>query len=118
MLPNDIVTRQDIELIVDRFYDRVKSDVLLAPRFDHVDWTTHLPVMYNFWASMMLGEQSYRGNPFQKHATLPIGKEHFAAWLKLFHEVIDEHFTGEKAEEIKFRAENIANVFQYKMKLL
>jgi hemoglobin len=74
--------------------------------------------MYSFWASMMLGEQSYRGNPFQKHVGLPIGTEHFEAWLKLFFEVVDDNFQGEQAEEIKSRAQQIAQVFQHKMNLI
>lgn len=114
----DLVTRKDIEILVDSFYRRVNADPLLAPRFSHVDWQKHLPVMYNFWASMMLGEQSYRGNPFEKHASLPIGQEHFTMWLKIFIDTVDENFVGSKAEEIKMRAQNIAQVFQHKMNLI
>jgi hemoglobin len=114
---NDILTRKDIETLVNKFYERVQQDPLLAPRFSDVDWKNHLPIMYNFWSSMMLGERSYNGNPFQKHVTLPIGKEHFAQWLNLFIETVDSTFTGEKAEEIKLRAKSIAQVFQHKMNL-
>ena len=67
---------------------------------------------------MMLGEQSYRGNPFEKHVTLPIDSRHFTAWLKLFFETVDENFKGEKADEIKTRARSIALVFQHKMNLI
>lgn len=115
---NDIVTRKDIEILVNRFYERVQANPLLAPRFSHVDWPAHLPVMYNFWSSMMLGDQSYLGNPFQKHRDLPIGREHFEAWLKLFIQTVDENFHGNKADEIKNRAQSIALVFQHKMNLL
>ena len=113
----DLTNRSDIEMLVRKFYDKVKHDPLLAPHFSHVDWATHLPVMYNFWTSMMLGEQSYRGNPFQKHVNLIIDADHFHAWEKLFYETVDEHFSGEKANEIKVRARNISKVFQYKMNL-
>jgi hemoglobin len=115
---SDIVTRKDIEILVNRFYEKVTADPLLKPHFSHVNWENHLPVMYNFWSSMMLGEQSYRGNPFQKHANLPIGREHFATWLKIFTETVDEHFKGEKAVEIKERAQSIALLFQHKMNLI
>ncbi|HEX5171410.1 MAG TPA: group III truncated hemoglobin [Cyclobacteriaceae bacterium] len=114
----DIITRKDIEFLVNKFYERVQADPLLAPHFSHVNWETHLPIMHSFWASTMLGEQTYRGNPFQKHVNLPIGQEHFAAWLKLFIEVVDENFKGEKADEIKNRAQQIAQLFQYKMNLI
>ena len=67
---------------------------------------------------MILGEQSYQGNPFQKHMNLPIGQKHFSRWLALFVGTVDENFKGEQAEEIKTRANQIAGLFQYKMGLL
>jgi hemoglobin len=114
---NDITTREDIELLVNRFYACVQSDALLSPQFSHVDWPKHLPIMYNFWSSMILGEQSYQGNPFQKHINLAIGSEHFGQWLRLFVNTVDENFQGERAEEIKTRAQHIAQLFQHKMGL-
>jgi len=115
---SDIIARKDIEILVDSFYDRVRSDALLGPRFSHVDWSKHLPIMYNFWSSLLLGDQTYHGNPFQKHADLPLEQEHFTAWVKLFIEIVDENFKGEKADEIKIRAQNIAQLFQHKLNLL
>jgi hemoglobin len=114
----DIIERTDIELLVNRFYEKVKDDALLGPVFSHVDWPKHLPVMYQFWSSMMLDEQSYRGNPFQKHIHLPIGTGHFEQWLSLFISTVDEIFAGEKAEEIKQRASSIATLFQHRLNLL
>jgi hemoglobin len=115
---NDITKRADIENLVNSFYDKVKIDPLLGPVFSHVNWPAHLPTMYNFWASMILGEQSYRGAPFPKHADLPISSTHFDQWLKLFTDTVDHLFTGTKAEEIKVRAQSIAQVFQHKMNLI
>jgi hemoglobin len=115
---SDIVTRKDIITLVDAFYAKVKSDDLLGPVFGHVNWPNHLPVMYNFWSSMLLGEMTYRGNPLQSHLDLPIESAHFSQWLKLFEATLDEHFSGEKAEETRTRARAIAGVFQHKMGLL
>jgi hemoglobin len=117
MQHKDITSRDHIELLVNEFYDRVKKDALLGPQFSHVDWTTHLPIMYRFWSSVILGEQSYRGNPLQKHVNLPLSAEHFAAWIKLFIQVVDDHYQGEHADETKMRAQGIAMVFQHKMKI-
>lgn len=114
----DIVTRQDLIVLVNSFYDKVKADSLLGPVFSHVNWPRHLPIMYNFWCSMLLGEVSYKGNPLQSHLHLPIGSEHFAQWLTLFNETVDENFTGDKADETKMRAQAIAGVFQHKMGLI
>lgn len=113
----DIIDREDVMKFVDRFYDKVKIDGLLGPAFAHVNWPRHLPIMYNFWSSMLLDDQSYRGNPLQRHLDLPIGTEHFSRWLELFQETIDENFVGLNAEEVKMRAQAIARVFQIKMGL-
>lgn len=111
----EITDRNDIILLVNAFYEKVKADTLIGPVFAHVDWPKHLPVMYNFWSSMMLGEQSYQGNPFQKHMALALKAEHFNQWLTLFTETVDEKFTGLRADEIKTRARSIAGVFQHKL---
>jgi len=112
---NDILNRDDIKTLVDRFYDKVKADSLLRPVFSHVDWLHHLPIMYDFWSSMLLGDQTYRGNPLQRHMHLVVNKNHFDQWLVLFNQTVDENFHGEKAEEVKMRAQSIAGIFQLKM---
>jgi len=113
-----INNREQVELLVNRFYDKVKNDSLLAPVFNHVDWPHHLPTMYNFWSSILLGDQSYNGSPMQKHFPLKIDTIYFDRWLALFKSTVDELFIGEKAEEAKMRADAIAGVFQYKMGLI
>jgi len=114
----DITERKDIIELVDRFYDKVKIDELLGPVFAHLDWPKHMPTMYNFWSSMMLGDMSYEGNPFQKHLNLQIDAKHFTRWLELFRKTVDELFEGPRAVEIKNRAQSIAGVFQYKLGLM
>lgn len=114
---NDILVRDDVKKLVDTFYDKVKADELIGPLFGHVDWPNHLPTMYNFWSSMLLGDQTYRGNPLQKHLPLPLEQMHFERWLKLFTATVDENFAGEKADEVKMRAQSIAGIFQIRMGL-
>jgi hemoglobin len=117
----DITTEEDIKRLVDTFYASVNQDPLLEPVFNghaQVDWPHHLPIMYQFWSSLLLGSASYKGQPFPKHMALPIGREHFERWLQLFHQTVDRLFSGDKAEEAKVRAQNVAYMFQYKMGLL
>ncbi len=114
----DITTRKDIVLLVDSFYAKVKEDDLLKVVFDRVDWAHHLPVMYDFWASIILGAQAFQRDPFQKHIPLGLDLKHFNRWLKLFNHSVDEHFAGFNAEEVKSRAHNIAGIFQHKLGLL
>lgn len=115
---NDIRTRNDVEKMVFTFYEKVKVDPLLAPAFEKVYWPHHLPVMYNFWSSVLLGDMSYNGSPMTKHIDLDVTTEHFDRWMKLFTENIDAQFVGPVAEEAKNRAQTIATMFQYKMGLM
>jgi hemoglobin len=117
-MKKEIQSRAEIKLLVDSFYEKVNADELLAPVFAHVDWPHHLPIMYNFWSSVLLGEMSYSGNPMAKHLNLAIGTEHFTRWLELFTATVDEHFEGYNATEAKNRAHTVAQLFQYKMGLL
>ena len=114
----DIEKREDIILLVDTFYRKVMEDNLLSPVFQHVDWHNHLPIMYNFWSSMLLGDQTYKGNPFQKHIHLAINSSHFERWMILFSQSVDELFEGKRAGEVKDRARSIAGIFQHKLGLL
>lgn len=114
----DIEARPDVEKMVFTFYEKVKADTLLEPQFAHVDWAHHLPIMYNFWSSVLLGDMSYNGSPLTKHMNLAITTEHFDRWLELFYENIDAQFSGPVADEAKNRARTIASLFQHKMGLI
>jgi hemoglobin len=118
MKMKDIESRKDIQLLVDSFYEKVNADALLGPVFNEVakvNWETHLPVMYDFWSTLLLGDRSYKGVPFTAHIPLPINKTHFDRWITLFYETLDEHFEGINANEARSRATNIASVFQHKL---
>jgi len=117
----DIQTEADVKLLVDSFYDKVNDDQLLAPIFNDVamvEWPHHLPNMYAFWNSLILGIPGYKGQPFPKHALLPITSEHFDRWLVHFYNTVDELFSGPNATIAKMKGASIAQTFQYKMGLL
>jgi hemoglobin len=114
----DITTIEDIQLMVDTFYGRVRVNNLLGGIFNSVikdRWPEHLEKMYRFWQTVLLGEHTYWGSPFPPHAQLPVAQNHFEAWLKLWHETIDENFAGEIADEAKWRAEKMAVMFLSKI---
>jgi hemoglobin len=114
-----ITTLEDIKLLVDSFYLKVRQDDLLKEIFDNRieehQWPLHLDKMYTFWQTILLGEHTYFGSPFAPHAGLPVQGEHFDRWLKLFMQTIDELFEGDKATEAKWRAEKMAEMFKYKL---
>ena len=117
-MENEILNLEDIKTLVDSFYGKVREDNLLAPIFNTViqdRWPEHMEKMYTFWQTVLLGEHTYYGSPFPPHAKLPVTKKHFDHWLKLFFETIDENFEGEKAEEAKWRASKMAEMFQLKI---
>jgi hemoglobin len=109
----DIEGIDDIRKVVDAFYEKVRVDELLAPVFNEriEDWPTHLETMYRFWNAALFGVRDYKGNPFMKHATLPVEREHFIRWLTLFNATLDVLFEGPKVDEAKQRSLIMAQTF-------
>lgn len=118
----DIKTREDIKSVIDEFYSRVKKDELIGHIFNDiakVNWDVHLPVMYDFWDTTILGAMSYTGNAmlphFKLHKIFQLQKQHFDRWLIIFSETIDSLYEGDTAEEMKLRARNIAGLMEHKL---
>jgi len=117
-MEKQLLNLEDIKLLVDSFYGKVQEDDMLAPIFNRViedRWPEHLAKMYTFWQTVLLSEHTYYGSPFPPHSKLPITKEHFDRWLKLFFETVKENFEGEKADEAQWRASKMAEIFQFKI---
>ncbi len=115
----EITSSEDIQLMVNEFYGKIREDELLGPIFNNVikdNWDTHLEKMYGFWETIVFNVRQYTGSPFQKHIPLPIEGKHFQHWLALFHATIDEHFVGKNAEEIKKRSTQMGMMFEHKLK--
>mgnify|MGYP000951167086 CR=1 FL=1 len=117
-----ITDRTDITLLVESFYTRVKKDDLIGPIFQNTEnfsWETHIPIMIDFWETILLGAGSYRGNTISKHIELnrrhPLTNDHFDRWKSLFYETLDELFEGDKVAEAKKRAELMAGLMLYKI---
>lgn len=118
----DIESLEDIKTLVDTFYSVIMKDSTIGFFFTEVapiDMETHMPIMYRFWGSMLLGSAEYSGNPMQKHfamnRTNPMLPEHFDIWLSTWISTVDTLFKGEKAEEAKTRAKNIASLMSHNM---
>lgn len=114
----DIQSLDDIKLLVNTFYDKVRKDDSLAPIFNaqiQDRWPQHLETMYTFWQTVLLGGHTYFGSPFSPHAKLPIDHAHFEKWLSLFAKTIGDLFTGEKADEALWRANKMAQMFEMKI---
>lgn len=117
-MKQDILNIEDVKLLVDSFYNKIRTDELLGPIFnDRIQnrWAEHLEKMYRFWQTVLLGEHMYFGSPFPPHAQLPVSHEHFLKWMEMFTATTDELFTGEKNEEAKWRAAKMAELFEIKI---
>jgi len=121
-MKTDILNRPDLELFVIRFYDKVKNDPQIGFFFSEVvkvDWQKHIPVMVDFWENVLFFSGAYGGNPMEVHKSVnqkhAMTSEHFATWLKIFKETVDENFEGVNADNIKQRATNISSVMQSKI---
>lgn len=120
MQKSDILQLEHVKLLVDTFYGKVREDELLADIFNERiqdKWPQHLAKMYTFWQTVLLGEHTYFSSPFPPHATLPVEKVHFERWLKLFYETLDELFSGQIADEARWRAGKMAEMFQLKINM-
>lgn len=114
----DIQDLDDVKILVNTFYGKVKQDELIGPIFNEIiqnRWPEHLEKMYRFWETVLLDNHSYYGSPFAPHAKMPLEKHHFERWLQLFNETLRENFSGETADEALWRAEKMAQMFQYKI---
>jgi hemoglobin len=115
---HDIRSKKDIELLINSFY----SELLLIPDmkrvFDLVNLEQHVPHIVHFWSFVLLDEEGYKTNVFEKHLPLPIESYQFDTWLKTFTGTVDKLFSGEKAELAKQRATVLAFTFKSKWEKL
>jgi hemoglobin len=121
-MKKDIESREDIELLVKSFYDKVKTDETIGYIFNDifkVNWEKHFPVMFDFWENVLFFTGGYDGNPLQIHQyinkAVPLTAAHFNQWNKLFAQTVDELFEGSKATLAKQRAFSISTVMQIKI---
>lgn len=118
----DINNRQDIELLVNSFYDRVKQDDTIGFIFQQIigaDWSHHLPIMYNFWDTILFHTATYQGQPIAQHIKvdrqIKLEQAHYERWLQLWDETINSLFAGAVAEEAKKRAKLMMDLISMKV---
>ena len=122
VIRKDIETREDIEKMLRSFYNLVLNDDELRFIFidvAHMNLEEHLPVITDFWETILLDNPVYKKNAMQVHYDLnkkvKLLPKHFEKWLLLFNNNMDEMFTGKRAELAKIRAKGIAGLMQHKM---
>ena len=123
----DIQGIVEIRRFVDLFYSRIQEDPMLGPVFDRVsavNWEQHLDTMYRFWDSVLFGSGTYKGNPLLAHQQVNdkvridrqggagLGHPEFDRWLEMFHQTMDDLFSGPRVELAKRAAGRMASHLQ------
>jgi truncated hemoglobin YjbI len=114
-MASDLTGRADVQQLVESFYLRAFADPLIGHIFTdvaHMNLEHHLPIMCDFWETVLFQAGLYRRNALALHVALnekfPLSQAHFDRWLELWIENVDEKFAGEKAELAKTQARRIA----------
>ena len=109
------LSTQDIERLVDCFYDRVRVDPVLGPIFGAAvhDWAAHKRTLVSFWSSVALRAGTYRGNPMAAHRPHPIRSQDFDRWLRLWRETADSVLAPAHASLFQELANRIARSLRH-----
>ena len=112
---SDIATREDILALVETFYTKAFADELIGPILTdvaHMDLPRHMPVMADFWQTVLFKAGLYNRNALAVHVdiheTEALTVAHFNRWLHLWTSTVDGLFAGDKAELAKVQAHLIA----------
>jgi hemoglobin len=118
----DLQDRSDVTALLEGFYRGAFADPLIGPIFTEVsrmDLDSHLPVICDFWETVLFNSGRYQGNMLQVHVALnqrfPLQEQHFARWLELWVANVDERFVGEKADLAKTQGRQIADSLRRRM---
>jgi len=118
----DIATREDIKRLVTTFYQRLQTDELIGFIFNEViqlDLAIHIPVICDFWESVLLHNPRYTGNVMHKHIDLDkkvkLLPEHFERWEALFLAEINRNYEGEVSDELIRRVTQMIPFMKFKV---
>lgn len=118
----DLASRADVERLVVAFYETAFRDPLIGPIFTdvaHMDLAAHLPIMCDFWETVLFRSGAYRRNALQVHVALharhPLTEGHFARWLELWTATVDDRFAGPVADRAKLQAARIAGSMERRL---
>jgi len=85
------------------FTDRIKAE----------NWDAHVSKISDFWSSIFLKTNRFKGNPMSKHIQLiEIEPQHFKRWLMLFEQTAHETLESLEANEIVKMANRIGQSLQ------
>lgn len=118
----DIETRDDLELLLREFYNKLLADQSISYIFTDVakiNLEEHIPHLTDFWELSLFHTGNYKKNVMKVHLDLNekemFTPQHFETWLGHFEVTVDRLYAGSNAEKIKTRAHSIATVMKIKL---
>ena len=125
MVKHDIGNREDVSLLVRKFYSKIRVHAELGPIFNGVvtDWETHLEHLTDFWEMVILnsGPGAGKFNPVKAHKEVDettgyqIHQALFGHWLELWFSTLDEMFIGENVSFAKEHARKMAHILFFRI---
>ena len=119
---NDISNRTDLDFLIREFYGKSLKDEVIGHFFTEVielDMEKHIPIITDFWESVLLDKMVYRRNVMLKHIELnrlsPLTRIHFDRWIIHWEETIQQHFEGKIADEAIKRAHLMRDLMLFKI---
>ena len=123
---NNEVTKENLNKMVILFYTKILQDDIVAPFFveklgddmKSEKWVPHIELLTNFWASIALGDSTYKGNPFAPHLNIAnLTADAFRRWLELFAETLHVIYIPQITNQFKERSTIIAGNFMRNLRL-
>ncbi|HBK83038.1 MAG TPA: hypothetical protein DDZ41_05490 [Flavobacterium sp.] len=120
----DIETREDILLIMEKFYEKLLADDSINFFFtqttnvsQHLE--AHFDILATFWEQSLFLKGGYYNNMFSIHKNVhdkqAFKKEHYDIWLHHLNETVDCYFTGINAEKMKTQGLSMTTIMQIKL---
>ncbi|MER5930696.1 group III truncated hemoglobin [Streptomyces sp. NPDC002054] len=111
----DITGREDLAVLLRRFYTAAFADPRIGPFFTQIagtDLDAHLPRITDFWERALFRTADYKGSALAPHRALHSARqltaEDFGRWVQLWRAAIDGLYEGPLAERAKAQGERVA----------
>lgn len=115
-VPRNDLFDADLQPFLVEFYATIARDVLLAPYFESLDMTTHIPRIADFWSTLLFHSGRYTGNAFRPHLEMPgLRGEHFERWLATLEATLDTSYAGPTVERMKSYAHRVGYSMQLRL---
>jgi len=120
------ITRENIAILVHLFYEKAMRDeqigeyfiIELGDNMANEEWTEHIELLVNFWATIFLDEERYKGDPYGPHFTMVgLRREDFIKWAKIFEHAANKVYVPHIAKLFKEKGDFYAQEFLQKLHL-